>query len=214
DIYVQQIGAGPPLRLTTDPRNEFSPVWSPDGRWIAFLRGESSSPDPRVGKTGKAELRLIPPLGGPERKLAEIQIRYSYDAMVNLAWSPGSDYLVFTDWLETEPIALFMISLETGEKRRLTTPPPSIHGDGDPAVSPDGRSLVFRRATYVGMNEIYWLPLGKGAAPGGEPRALTSLGLDAKYPARMPDGKEILLSASVSLWRLSVPEANPGATRP
>ena len=38
DIYVQQIGAGSPLRLTTDPSNDYNPVWSPDGRWIAFLR--------------------------------------------------------------------------------------------------------------------------------------------------------------------------------
>ena len=28
------------LRLTTDAGNDYSPVWSPDGRWIAFLRGE------------------------------------------------------------------------------------------------------------------------------------------------------------------------------
>src|SRR5437867_3230983 len=34
DIYVQQIGAGSPLRLTTDPRADYSPVWSPDGRSI------------------------------------------------------------------------------------------------------------------------------------------------------------------------------------
>src|SRR5215212_7873276 len=38
DIYVQQIGAGSPLRVTTDSSEDFSPVWSPDGRWIAFLR--------------------------------------------------------------------------------------------------------------------------------------------------------------------------------
>ena len=44
DIYVQQIGSGSPLRLTTDPRNDYNPVWSPDGRWIAFLRGEPAKP--------------------------------------------------------------------------------------------------------------------------------------------------------------------------
>ena len=43
DIYVQQVGAGYPLRLTTDPSNDYNPVWSPDGRWIAFLRSQSES---------------------------------------------------------------------------------------------------------------------------------------------------------------------------
>jgi Tol biopolymer transport system component len=62
DIYVQQVGSGSPFRLTTDPSNDYNPVWSPDGRWIAFLRTESPSLSMPVGKS---ELRLIPPLGGP-----------------------------------------------------------------------------------------------------------------------------------------------------
>jgi Tol biopolymer transport system component len=54
DIHVRRIGsAGSPLRLTTDPGNDYNPVWSPDGRWIAFLRGQVQS--------GKSELRLVPP---------------------------------------------------------------------------------------------------------------------------------------------------------
>ena len=43
DIYVQQLGAGSPLRLTTDPSNDYNPVWSPDGRSVAFLRRRSGS---------------------------------------------------------------------------------------------------------------------------------------------------------------------------
>jgi tricorn protease-like protein len=75
DIYVQMIGAGSPvgapLRLTTDSGSDQSPVWSPDGRWIAFLHGQPSQS--LVLGPGKAELRLIPPLGGPQRKVAELQ---------------------------------------------------------------------------------------------------------------------------------------------
>ena len=40
DLYVQMIGQRSTLRLTTDVRNDYNPVWSPDGRWIAFLRSE------------------------------------------------------------------------------------------------------------------------------------------------------------------------------
>ncbi len=83
DIYVQQIGAGSPLRLTTDPGNDYNPVWSPDGRSIAFLRRQSEA--------GRSELRLIPPLGGPERKLAEIRVRGgTFAAPPYLAWCPDS----------------------------------------------------------------------------------------------------------------------------
>lgn len=38
NIYVKMIGPGQPLRLTRNPSGDFAPVWSPDGRFIAFLR--------------------------------------------------------------------------------------------------------------------------------------------------------------------------------
>jgi Tol biopolymer transport system component len=157
DIYVQMIGAGSPLRLTTDPRSEQNAVWSPDGRWIAFLRGESPS---RVALEGKVELRLIPPLGGPERKVAEIHLRAQPNPPGYLAWCPDSSCLIVTDEQgERQPFALFVVSLDTGEKRPLTNPQASSMGDSNPAVSPDGRSLVFQRQpTPVPRSTRFRLP--------------------------------------------------------
>lgn len=219
DIYVQQIGAGSPLRLTTDGRSDYNPVWSPDGSWIAFLRAHSSPLASLLAgpvlQAGKSELRLIPPLGGPERQLAEIQIREAYVYPPYLAWCPDSNCLVVTDAAgEGKPDALFVISLETGEKRQLSAPQPPVLGDSLPALSPDGRSLVFRRNVSPGAGELYWLPLGKGFAAGGEPRRLTPATLNALYPAWMPDGKAVLFSAKGSLWRLAVPANGPPARLP
>ncbi|PYT19594.1 MAG: hypothetical protein DMG57_44800 [Acidobacteria bacterium] len=42
-VYVKLIGASEPQRLTTSSAGEGEPVWSPDGRNIAFIR-ELSAP--------------------------------------------------------------------------------------------------------------------------------------------------------------------------
>lgn len=44
DIYVKVIGTdGPPLRLTTAPEDDDSPVWTPDGRSVTFVRTTTNS---------------------------------------------------------------------------------------------------------------------------------------------------------------------------
>jgi serine/threonine-protein kinase len=205
DIYLQTVGSGAPSRLTTDPSHDYNPVWSPDGRWIAWLR--------RQGEGGRSEVRLIPPLGGPERTLTEIRVNGTFVAPPYLTWCPDSSCLVATDSPgEGKPAALFVVSVATGEKRQLTDPQAPASGDTNPAVSPDGRWLVFRRnASGPSTGELYRLSLGDGMAAVGEPRRLTPASLDAAYPAWIPGNKEVLFSARGGLWRLVVPGDNgPG----
>jgi Tol biopolymer transport system component len=106
-------------------------------------------------------------------------------------------------------------SLETGEKRQLTNPQPPVIGDRDPAVSPDGRWVVFRRNITAGLRgDLYLLSVGKGLIAGGEPRRLTSAALNARHPAWIPDGEEILFAAKGSLWRLPILGEEPPARLP
>ena len=41
-IFVKLLDAGDPLQLTSGPGSETDPVWSPDSRYIAFIRTSSS----------------------------------------------------------------------------------------------------------------------------------------------------------------------------
>ena len=199
DIYLKLIGAGQALRLTTNAAADCRPAWSPDGRSIAFLR---RLPDNR------AAVMLISPLGGAEKKLAE-----SSDFHSKPAWSPDGKWLVIADKSSpAEPDALFLLSMENGERRRLTTHPGPLGGDGNPVVSWDGRSLAFvrwRSRVFDGDNyagDLYSLRLSDSLTPIGEPKRLT---FDDRYisrPAWTPDSREILFCAgsfmSYSLWRM------------
>jgi len=121
DIYRQLTGPGKPLRLTTDPAEDFSPAWSPDGRSLAFLRALGA---------GKAAVVLMPALGGPERVVGETQAaRLAWIPQRWLDWSADGRWLVICDGA-----SLALLSAETGEKRRLTAPPEGQQ-DRDPAIS-------------------------------------------------------------------------------
>ena len=84
DVYVRLVDGGQPLRLTNTPAPESGPVWSPDGRSIAFVRHEGR----------RSSVYLIPPIGGAERKVADVRIRGQDWVNRHLGWSPDGKTLV------------------------------------------------------------------------------------------------------------------------
>jgi Tol biopolymer transport system component/DNA-binding winged helix-turn-helix (wHTH) protein len=200
DIYVKLIGAGHPLRLTTDPGADTHPAWSPDGRHIAFLRQSTES----------SGYYLIPALGGPERKLADIFPYRTPNAGSSQYYSPDGKYLVISDKnSQGEPFRLYSLSIETGEKRKMTSPPMGAVGDSYPAFSPDGRMLAFIRSSSQATTDIYLLP-----TTGGEPRRLTFDNSSILGFAWKADSREIVFasrreSSIYNLWRIPITGGAP-----
>ncbi|HEY3840972.1 MAG TPA: hypothetical protein VGL72_30590 [Bryobacteraceae bacterium] len=217
DIYVKQISRDAPIRLTTDPARDFSPAWSPDGRTIAF--GRLLTPT-------RGGLFLVPATGGPERKLAEIAAPAVYRAGPYVAWSPDGKWLAFADEDEdirgrlsptgSIPVSLFAISVQTGEKRRLSSHPADSVGDSGPAFAPDGHALAFVRTQTVASSQLYLLPLSRALTPDAGPRGLTSWNAFTNSPSWTPDGKGIIVASGpwdrLQLWR--VDEAGKSPPRP
>jgi len=177
DIWVTLVDGGAPRRLTTDPAPESHPHWSPDGRWIAFLRHDAAY--------------LISPLGGPERKVV--------DRISTLNWMPDSQSLVVSRWpAGDERQGIFTIAIGSGKLDRLTTPP-GQETDQLPAISPDGQNVAFLR--YLTHYDLYVSPV-----KGSEVRRLTKDGRFI-WGLVWADNREILFSSTRSggrtLWRMA-----------
>ena len=80
DLWLVPIEGGTPRQLTSSPKNDSHPRWSPDGRWIAFESDRDS----------KSQIWLLPVDGGEARQLTTISTGASQPV-----WSPDGRAIAF-----------------------------------------------------------------------------------------------------------------------
>lgn len=246
DAYRSEIwvtptdGSAPPSRFTNGPRDSW-PRFSPDGRWLAFLRaGEDEGARPQV--------HVMPVDGGEPRQLCEHPL-----GAESIAWSPDSTRIAYLARipesgrygtaddvpppkepprhittlkfrldnvgfvLDRRPHVFVVDALaEQPEPVQLT------RGDfdhGDPAWSPDGRLVGFVSARhqdrdYDELTDVFVVP-----AEGGDAVQVTRTTVPASRPAFSPDGRTVWFCApatdeaarNAGLW--SVPADGSEAPR-
>jgi Tol biopolymer transport system component/DNA-binding winged helix-turn-helix (wHTH) protein len=214
-IYTKLIGAGTPVRISTDAARDFSPAWSPDGRWIGALRdfGQQSA------------VIVFPASGGQHKELARVnKAPAGFDTCIStdwphicglvywgslLAWSPDGKYL-FTSASAGlgSTLAIVRIAFDTGEQHAITAPPQGTVGDFGAAVSPDGRNLGFVRVIGAKTADLYVVSLGGADRAKTEPVRITSDGADVESFAWSHDARELFFSSDRSgrreIWRVGI----------
>ncbi len=195
DIYVKVIGTdGPPLRLTTAPEHDAYPVWTPDGKYVTFVR----EPLKRAGTTINEVIR-VSASGGPEQKLGE--------TTTTAAWSPDGKTLAVTQHPEGEGGGIFLLAPETGQRTRLTTTPSGMRDDS-PRFSPDGKLVAFIRGSEPTKTGVWVVPVS-----GGTPQPLTAENNRVIGLAWTSDSRAIVFAGvwkgTRGLWRIAVGGGTP-----
>jgi Tol biopolymer transport system component len=153
DLWLQpleeNVPSGPPWRLTDHQGDASQPVFSPDGKWLAYYRIIQ----------GQRDIYTIPALGGRPIRITEDQA-----ADITPAWSQDGSRLAFVSEREGGS-HIWVAHVAEG---MLKAPPRRITGEGVTAVAPvwsPGDSLIAFVGTKDDRNEVWVVPAdGSGSA--------------------------------------------------
>ncbi len=168
DIWLLDQARGTSTRFTINPAREASPVWSPDGVWVAFASD----------RDGPFNIYRKPASGaGDEEALLKSNIsQHPTD------WSRDGRFLLYT---ATDPKTrndLWVLPLDGDRKPRPYLQGPFNETQGQ--FSPDGRWVAYT-STESGRPEVYVQPF---PASGGKWQVSTVGGLQPRWRG---DGKEL-----------------------
>jgi TolB protein len=174
ELYSMNADGSGQRRLTRNPARDKDPVWSPDGRRIAFPR--------------EHDLWLMNPDGSGQRSLTPAAHLWSGGAN----WSPDGRKLAFTRRSRVWDVGkthIYIMNADGSERRRLT------QRGGGPEWSPDGKMIAFDGPQRYRLDRTPLQGIFVIKADGSERRRLTQRG---GSPAWSSDGKMIAFDRKVA----------------
>jgi Tol biopolymer transport system component len=197
-VFVRDVPRGTAQQLTTGPASDISPVWSPDGTRIAFVRVNKGQGEcVAIAASSSGEERTFPGCTAPGDETQPFPA---------VSWMHDGQSLVVVQAIEKQP-ALAMLSLRDGAFRPLSHPPAGTE-DSTPAVSPDGSAIAFVRSTSAEGADIFLCD-----PTGANPRRLTFDDRAIRGIAWTRDGQDLLYAGQRArgwrLWRLPAYGGSP-----
>ncbi len=127
------------------------------------------------------------------QKLTDLNV-LDCEHISRLSWSPDGQWLAYADKCSfSEPPSIFLLSMETLEKKQLTSPPTPYQGDSDPAFSSDGHLLAFARG-----GDVHLVPID-----GGKVHQLTEGNFLIEGLDWTPDDLHVVFASRGNLWQVA-----------
>jgi Tol biopolymer transport system component len=167
DLFTMSKRGRAVRRLTRTAVREVDAAWSPDGRRLAFERG----------RFGREQIYVMSSDGSSLRRITSNRA-----CARDPAWAEGGARIVFL--VCTGPASLMSIRADGTDLRPVESNPPFDDSDYQPAVSPNGKRLVFTRTVSDTNQTELWI----ADADGGHPRRLIR---DAAQAVWSSDGKRL-----------------------
>jgi len=199
-LYVMDLPDGKPRRLTDATLGEFAPIWSPDGKWVAYVTWS-----PEGGHIWKA-----PVDGGAPQQLSRRAAYYS-----QLAWTPDGERIVVVSGGRRE-----RIEAESGEGLQLRWLPAG-GGETKLIAAFTGRSPHFAKDSdrvyvWTGTNGLVSMRFDgtdrkthvKITGPGAIPPQLPPAAGDVRIS---PDGQSALAEVQNKLYLVTIPKVGAEA---
>ena len=176
DIYKMRLDGGEPAPLTSDPADDFQPIWSPDGEEVVFysLRFDN-----------RRDVYVMSADGGSVRRLTD-------QGGVYPDWSPdGQEIAFFSSRARVDVFDLYVIAregeIEGDAPMRLTT-----EGGAMPKWSPDGTRIAFREPGALPSD---WIVSVVSLQSGEIERLVHLSNIESVHVAWSEDGRAIYYKA-------------------
>ncbi len=178
DIWVAPSAGGRAMPITRHVAYDAYPLWSPDGKWLAFASV----------RNGNWDIFAIPVEGG-----APVQLTFHAQAEIPSSWSRDGRFLYYSASYDSHNPALIELEVATGRFRRVVEDYVPLSG---PQIAPDGKTLAYGRHGFP-----WWRPRYTGSAAmqvwlydmqSGARRALTRDANQHLWTQWLPDGRTLL----------------------